>query len=308
MPSYSPTAWLVRVHHCSSREDAEDHNFFEMETYLAGLHEKPYIQMTMHAEKNMDDVQLLAKYKRPVTPRIYCGQAYLRREYMNTGSWTGPSRAAARISPKSAVSGKQPSPEGVETRAARRKRLEVLAQEQPMPVRIEEKQSKHGIASPARICKPLETVDNPFKKSWEYYTIVRFGCYLFVTIVVKTYREELRINSARVRVYQITEQRTVRAHPLIDKDYKELPVLADETHVHVSVHVEDLPPSLCSEIFLRGYAHLSDVDNQIYHVTWTRRGPQNETETDVYISCELDVESEQNIWHCITQYMEGSFE
>ena len=261
-----------------------ERDFFEMEVYLAGLQGRPFMQMTVLAAKNLDDVLLLNKYKRHVLPGIYSGQAYLRREYMNTGSWTGPSRAATPVSRKSAVSAEQPSSEHVETRAAKRKRENALPQA-PMQVRIDEKQRMHGIASPARIFAPLQGVHVHTNRSLECYTIVRIGCFLFVTVVVKTDRGEKRINSARARVYKIADER-LQEQPFIDKDFKELPFADDGNHV----------PSL----------DLPDDNYQIYHVTWKRRGPQNDTKSDVYISCGLDAESEQNILHSITQYMASS--
>ena len=50
-----------------------ERDFFEMEVYLAGLQGRPFMQMTVRAAKNLDDVLLLNKYKRHVLPGIYGG-------------------------------------------------------------------------------------------------------------------------------------------------------------------------------------------------------------------------------------------
>ena len=76
----------------------------------------------------------------------------------------------------------------------------------------------------------------------------------------------------------------LQVKPVVDKDFTDLPANDDD------LQSIDLP----------------DDDGQIYHVTWKRRGPQNDTKSDVYISCGLDGESEQNILHSITQYMASS--
>jgi hypothetical protein len=259
MPSNPPTSTLEYVHDMSFESDFG----FQMDVELPGLAERtPCIQMTVEAEKIIPTKMRVHQYKRDVLPPIYCGRAYLRREYANTRSWTGPSKAATRVSLMSAVQAKQ----RVQTRAAKKR----------VPHDIQEKQQTHCIASPARTFAPFDIVD----RSSELYTITRIGCYVFVTVVVKNYREEKRINSARTRVYIIVDG-MLQVKPVVDKDFTDLPANDDD------LQSIDLP----------------DDDGQIYHVTWQRICPQNNTEKYVYISCGLDAESEQNILHSITLYM-----